>query len=161
MLLDISGVRPPQADGLARATLGAEARAHDVRRGRALVRYLLARAARDGHTVMPLATVEAALGGFEAGDPVAVVAAALGDGRVVSFDEEPMLALARYAMAEDAIAEGLSRLTSTAAPLCAPEDCAQFVGSLDDEQAEAVRGVAAHGVSVLTGGPGTGKSRTV
>src|SRR4051794_35961964 len=162
MLLDISGVRPPQADGLARAVLGADARAHDVRRGRALVRYLLARAARDGHTVMPVATVHAALSGFEAGDPTAVVAAALDEGRVVSFQAESgALALARYAMAEDAIAEGLQRLTSTASPLCKPDECEPFIDGLDAEQADAVRGVAAHGVSVLTGGPGTGKSRTV
>ncbi|MFL6240541.1 MAG: AAA family ATPase [Actinomycetes bacterium] len=160
-LLDISSVRPAQADVLARSLLGAEARAHDVRRGRALVRHLLARSARDGHTVMPLATMHAALGGFEAGDPVAVVAAALEDGRVVAYDEDEIVALARYAMAEDAIAEGLARLTATAAPLCEPEACSTFVDGLDSEQADAVRGVAAHGVSVLTGGPGTGKSRTV
>jgi exodeoxyribonuclease V alpha subunit len=122
---------------------------------------LLARAARDGHTVMPLETVQAALNGFEAGDPVAVVAAALEDGRVVALEDEALLALARYAIAEDAIAEGLARLTATASPLCKPEDCAGFVEGLDAEQAEAVQGVAAHGVSVLTGGPGTGKSRTV
>jgi exodeoxyribonuclease V alpha subunit len=161
VLLDLSGVRPPHADALACSVLGAEARAHDVRRGRALVRYLLGRAARDGHTVMPLETVQAALNGFEAGDPLAVVAAALEDGRVVALEDEALLALTRYAMAEDAIAEGLARLTATAAPLCKPEDCAGFVEGLDAEQAEAVQGVAAHGVSVLTGGPGTGKSRTV
>src|SRR5206468_12561149 len=93
VLLDLSGVRPAQADVFARSVLGAEARAHDVRRGRALVRYLLARSARDGHTVMPLATMHAALGGFEAGDPVAVVAAALEDGRVVAYDEDEIVAL--------------------------------------------------------------------
>jgi exodeoxyribonuclease V alpha subunit len=125
------------------------------------VRYLLARAARDGHTVLPVATAQAALAGFEAGDPVAVVGAALEDGRVIALEDDATLALARYAMAEDAVAEGLQRLTTTAAPLCEGEACEKFVDGLDAEQADAVRAVAAHGVSVLTGGPGTGKSRTV
>ena len=35
------------------------------------------------------------------------------------------------------------------------------VNGLDDVQAGAVSLAAAHGVSLLTGGPGTGKSRTV
>jgi exodeoxyribonuclease V alpha subunit len=161
ILLDISSLRPAQVDVFARSVLGESARAHDVRRGRALVRHLLGRAARDGHTVMTLETVQAALGGLDAGDPVAVVAAAVDDGRVVAIEDEGLLALTRYAMAEDAIAEGLQRLTATAAPLCEAGACEPFIAGLDAEQADAVRGVAAHGVSVLTGGPGTGKSRTV
>jgi exodeoxyribonuclease V alpha subunit len=74
----------------------------------------------------------------------------------------PLLALTQYAMAEDAVAEGLQRLVATAEPLSGgggadgPDDA-----ELDDRQRAAVAAVADHGVSVLTGGPGTGKSRTV
>ena len=82
-----------------------------------------------------------------------------------------LLALARYAMAEETVAEGLQRLAALAEPLDAPDpgpqadpgpdtDPAPDTG-LDAAQQAAVRAVAGHGVSVLTGGPGTGKSRTV
>jgi exodeoxyribonuclease V alpha subunit len=113
---------------------------------------------------MPVSTMHAALSGFDAGDPAAAVAAAVDDGRVILFDEDesmPLLALERFAIAEDAVAEGLLRLMAKAEPLCSAADCAAFVADLDDAQADSVRAVAEHGVSVLTGGPGTGKSRTV
>jgi exodeoxyribonuclease V alpha subunit len=162
LLLDVNEVRPAQADALARSMFGSAARRDDVRRGRALVRHLLARAARDGHTAMPASTMHAALSGLDAGDPAAAVTAAVEDGRVVSFGgEHALLALERFAMAEDAVAEGLMRLIAKAEPLCPPDVCKPFVKDLDSAQADAVRAVAAHGVSVLTGGPGTGKSRTV
>jgi exodeoxyribonuclease V alpha subunit len=96
-----------------------------------------------------------------------------------------LLALARYAMAEETVAEGLQRLAALAEPLDdadpgpdadagagadrhadagagadADADPGAAAG-LDPTQQAAVTAVAAHGVSVLTGGPGTGKSRTV
>ncbi|HUY52155.1 MAG TPA: AAA family ATPase [Streptosporangiaceae bacterium] len=78
-----------------------------------------------------------------------------------------VLALARYAMAEEAVAEGLQRLAALAEPLAGT--AAQPAGpapmppdsELDAAQRAAVRAVEQHGVSVLSGGPGTGKSRTV
>ena len=162
LLLDVVEVRPAQADAFARSVLGAAARRDDVRRGRALVRHLLGRAARDGHTAMPTTTMHAALSGLDAGDPDVAIAAAVDDGRVVLFDgESPLLALERFAMAEDAVAEGLQRLMAKAEPLCDAAGCKPFIADLDAAQADAVRAVAEHGVSVLTGGPGTGKSRTV
>ncbi len=109
-----------------------------------------------------------------------------------------LLALARYALAEEAVAEGLARLAATAEPLSGPggddgeaaagergqaaaESAAKAtdrdrtsgtvsaggaegsgeVIELDEAQRGAVAAVAGHGVSVLAGGPGTGKSRTV
>ena len=74
-----------------------------------------------------------------------------------------LLALARYAMAEEAVAEGVQRLAALAEPL----DPAEHAGPRrrrprqDRAAATAVAAVAEHGVSVLCGGPGTGKSRTV
>jgi exodeoxyribonuclease V alpha subunit len=74
-----------------------------------------------------------------------------------------VLALARYAMAEDAVAEGVQRLAALAEPVPGAADL--VLGDeddpIDETQQHAVRAVAEHGVSVLTGGPGTGKSRTI
>ncbi len=93
--------------------------------------------------------------------------------------DEPMLALARYAAAEAEIAASVHRLVRSASPLApppkktrrpkkgaAPADPGGSDGSdgsdgLDEVQRSAVRNALTHGVSVLTGGPGTGKSRTV
>jgi len=84
-----------------------------------------------------------------------------------------LLALTLYAIAEESVAEGLQRLAATAEPVDAADagDSGEVSGharaarpgdaELDDRQRAAVEAVADHGVSVLTGGPGTGKSRTV
>jgi exodeoxyribonuclease V alpha subunit len=73
-----------------------------------------------------------------------------------------LLALTRYAIAEESVAEGLQRLAATAEPITsAPAAADGADAELDDRQRAAVEAVAEHGVSVLTGGPGTGKSRTV
>jgi exodeoxyribonuclease V alpha subunit len=65
------------------------------------------------------------------------------------------------ARAESTIAEGLARLVRTASTLAGERAVKGAVKGLDDVQAGAVSLAAAHGVSLLTGGPGTGKSRTV
>ena len=74
-----------------------------------------------------------------------------------------LLALTQFAIAEEAVAEGLQRLVATAEPLPGTGDPLEAVtdAELDGKQHAAVAAVAEHGVSVLTGGPGTGKSRTV
>jgi hypothetical protein len=73
-----------------------------------------------------------------------------------------LLALTQYAIAEESVAEGLQRLAATAEPITgAPAGADGADAELDDRQRAAVEAVAEHGVSVLTGGPGTGKSRTV
>ena len=174
---------------------------------------------------VPAADDEAAAGGGdEHGE-----AAEDGDGPGAEGGSPVLLALARYALAEEAIAEGLARLSATAEPLDgpsggghdeagAPDEAAgaddeagaadgqagakragsggagtadgqaggKSAGSggagaaagqaggtsagragggaaveLDKAQRGAVAAVASHGVSVLAGGPGTGKSRTV
>lgn len=188
-LLGTGQVRPERADVFARRVLGGQAAPDDARRGRALVAYLLARAARDGHTVQLAATVARAVAGFGIDDPAVAIEAALDEGTVLAFpgadagtgDDERgeadsaghsadrnvesadtgLLGLARYVLAEDSIAEGVVRLAATAEPLCPPEDVEAGTEDLDDAQRGAVRSVAEHGVTVLTGGPGTGKSRTV
>jgi exodeoxyribonuclease V alpha subunit len=233
-LLALPQIRPEQADWFARKLLREQASPQDERRGRALVSYLLARAARDGHTAVPAAVIASALGRLRIEDPAAAIAAAVDEGSVLPFEADPgeaadagaadlaegelpdagelpgagevpdagrpdgtgpggelagsglLLALARYAMAEETVAEGLQRLTALAEPLDAaspaaaadpglvaeaaavdPDPDAEAAAdpgldtSLDMTQRAAAAAVAAHGVSVLTGGPGTGKSRTV
>jgi exodeoxyribonuclease V alpha subunit len=200
-LLLLPQIRPDQADWFARKLLREQASPQDPRRGRALVSYLLARAARDGHTAVPAGVIATALARFRVEDPAAAIAAAVDEGAVLPFEADSaeeadpgegelpdedglgdgedgeqatagiLLALARYAMAEETLAEGLQRLAALAEPLGAadPEaagDAAPAAdpgpaADLDPAQQAAVRAVAEHGVSVLTGGPGTGKSRTV
>src|SRR5205807_10522258 len=108
------------------------------------------------------------LAGLDVPDPVAAIDAAIDDGAVTettSYDDsgEPqrVVGLTRYAMAEDSIGEGLARLLATAEPLATPEGATAVTGGRDPAPREAVQLVAAHGVTVLHGGPGTGKSRTV
>ena len=216
-LLALPQIRPEQADWFARKLLREQASPQDERRGRALVSYLLARAARDGHTAVPAGVIASALGRLRIEDPAAAITAAVDEGGVLPFEADPggvaeageadlaegealgpgeaadpgevpdeggpdglgpdddlatgglVLTLARYAMAEETVAEGLQRLTALAEPLdgADPSPDAETAAdpgpdtSLDPTQQAAVAAVAAHGVSVLTGGPGTGKSRTV
>lgn len=185
LLLALPQIRPDQADWFARRLLGEQAHPQDPRRGRALVVYLLTRAARDGHTAVPADVILRSVARFRIDDPAAAVAAAVDDGSVLPFGEPGpgtdaagstvLLALARYALAEEAIAEGLARLAATAEPLAGADAGDLRTGAakampngtdgeaieLDEAQHGAVAAVAGHGVSVLAGGPGTGKSRTV
>jgi exodeoxyribonuclease V alpha subunit len=164
-LLMVPGVEVRQADRFAIATLEERPTKEDPRRGRALTTWALGRAARDGHTVVPAMTLIAALAGLDAPAPEQAIAAAIEDGAVVDFDTDDEggrdIGLLRYAMAEDAVAEGLARLAATATVLAVDEDASGIIDELDPAQREAVAAVAAHGVTVLHGGPGTGKSRTV
>jgi exodeoxyribonuclease V alpha subunit len=163
----VPGVEVREADRFAIATLEDRPTKEDPRRGRALTTWALTRAARDGHTVVPIETLLAVLAGVDAPDPAQAVAAAVDEGSVVEFGadgaEPDEIGLLRYAMAEDAVAEGLARLAATATPLAARHDANVVEDDLDLDpaQREAVEGVAGHGVTVLHGGPGTGKSRTV
>jgi exodeoxyribonuclease V alpha subunit len=190
-LLTLPQIRPEQADWFARQLLADGASPKDPRRGRALVVHLLNKASRDGHTAAPADAVLTALGRFGVSDAAEAVVAAIDDGSVLPFEarqpadagptdpdqadqedlEQPgdvlgagtLLALTQYAIAEDAVAEGLQRLTATAEPLPGSGDPMAAVtdAELDERQHLAVAAVAEHGVAVLTGGPGTGKSRTV
>jgi len=159
-LLDVAEVRLVDADRLAISLLREQADRGDVRRGRAIVAHVLTRAARDGHTTMPTATVRAAVAGEGIGDPAAAVSAALAEGRVVAFPPTGELGLARYAHAEQTVAAGLARLRRTARAWDKGAEPTVALG-LDDAQRAAATTVGTSGVSLLVGGPGTGKSRTV
>lgn len=164
-LLEAEGTTLEEADRLARRVLDGPSPAVAAARGRALVVWVLRQAAREGHTAQPLAGVLAAVGELGA-DPEIAVGAALDDGRVLldgggpdGGEQGQLLTLERYAVAEDAIASGVARLLATARPLRA---AGSLDGAgLDDTQQGAVARALSTGVSLLTGGPGTGKSRTV
>ncbi|MCM2390345.1 helix-hairpin-helix domain-containing protein [Streptomyces albipurpureus] len=162
-LLSVPGVSPEQADGFARALLGAECGPGDDRRSAALVMWQLERAARQGHTAVDSASVCAALAERSVPEPEEALHRAAADGVVLIFDshstdgeEEPadddseeapaagpvLLGLDRYALAEESLADGLARLARSDA-----DDRWAAVGS--DELA---RAVVASGLVVHTGG---------
>ncbi|MEV7463607.1 helix-hairpin-helix domain-containing protein [Streptomyces rubiginosohelvolus] len=92
-LLAVPGVRPEQADGFARALLGADCGPDDGRRTAALVGWVLERAALQGHTALDAGDVRAALAERAVNDPDAAVLEAVEEGVALLFqeggDEEP------------------------------------------------------------------------
>ncbi|WP_261576307.1 ATP-dependent DNA helicase [Frankia gtarii] len=237
MLLTAADAEIGQADRFARRR---GLHRDDPRRGPAVLTHLLGRAAtRAGDTAGPIGAVLQAAAREGVADPRRALDAALDDGRIIAVGDR--IALERYAMAEQSIADGIERLVATAEPLregapkvrrrpdddgdegaseahtaftpAAPppaalmfddEDAADDdppigqnpadddaegpgaegpgaedsdgpagpsgsagaagndpVGGLDEVQLAAARAALESGVSVLTGGPGTGKSRTV
>ncbi|MFE5661528.1 helix-hairpin-helix domain-containing protein [Streptomyces sp. NPDC056517] len=165
-LLAVPGVRPEQADGFARALLGAACGPDDPRRTVALTVWLLERAALQGHTALEIDTVRAGLAGQAVPDPGSAVEEAVSAGAVLVFQEEEtaeeepeedeespeaaeaaaeepaspvLLGLDRYALAEESLADGLARLVKTA--------------TADTwEGSELERAAGAHGLVLHTGG---------
>ncbi|URN04239.1 hypothetical protein LUW74_13565 [Actinomadura madurae] len=176
-LLRVPGVQPRQADHFARALLGEDARPDDPRRGAALVLHLLTEAARAGHTVTPAADVLSGLGRLAFPDPRAAVEAALDEAEVLSLTEEPefdeeafgedaeppepeeTLGPARWALAEEAAAEGLRRLTLTAVPLLDDAAVKTLRDGLPEDRSLALTAALRTGVSILRGTP-DGLART-
>jgi exodeoxyribonuclease V alpha subunit len=176
-LLGLPGVTLADADRLAIAIVPGVTR-QDTRRGRAVVALTLRTAARDGHTVLPADLAVAAVRAEGIGDPAAAIVAAVESGDVLEHEPpepegeggeaiaEPdpalrALSLARYGMAEEAVAENIARLAATAERIADPASVRSVAKGLDKAQQAAVAQVLGAGVSLLTGGPGTGKSRTV
>ncbi len=166
-LLDGGEADLRQADRLA-SVLGKSR--SDPQRGPSVLVHLLMLAARMGDTSAAAGGLISAAMSRGVPDPVTALERAVESGRVV-LEEPPadeaaaaaaesrLVSLPRYAMAEDALAEGLARLVAAAEPIGEPD--ALGVTGLDDAQRAAVVAALVNGVSLLTGGPGTGKSRTV
>ncbi|MFE2295875.1 helix-hairpin-helix domain-containing protein [Streptomyces sp. NPDC059452] len=87
-LLAVPGVRPEQADGFARALLGAACGPDDGRRTAALVGWLLERAALQGHTALDADAVRAALAERAVSDPEEAVRNAVDEGVALQFPED-------------------------------------------------------------------------
>ncbi|MEU8826420.1 helix-hairpin-helix domain-containing protein [Streptomyces sp. NPDC048636] len=195
-LLAVPGVRHDQADGFARALLGPDGRPDDERRVRALTGWLLERAALEGHTALESGALCEALAKVSVPDPDEALRTVIADGEVLVFqdaldtleapraarpapaDDEAeaeaaqpvriLLGLDRYALAEESLADALSRVASTfAAPSGAAEESAEdgADGELEAARweqaaaaapspsaAELIRTVAGHGLVTHSGG---------
>ncbi|MBT2398997.1 ATP-binding domain-containing protein [Streptomyces sp. ISL-100] len=163
-LLSVPAVRPEQADGFARALLGAECGPADERRTAALVGWLLERAAVQGHTALESGAVRKALAEHKVPDPDEAIQNAVAEGVVLVFQDggadegaegdepvEVLLGLERYALAEESLADGLARLASTFGNE-AKETAGWDAGPVPPSAAELVRVVAANGLVAHSGG---------
>ncbi|MEU3707587.1 helix-hairpin-helix domain-containing protein [Streptomyces anulatus] len=177
-LLSVPGVRPEQADGFARALLGADCGPDDGRRTAALVGWLLERAALQGHTALDAEAVRTALAERAVGDPDAAVRDAVEKGVALVFQEgdepsaddagaadsdgetdeadvarEPvqvLLGLDRYALAEESLADGLARLVNACEKAA---DWAEAAAAAPGPSAaELIRTTAAAGLVAHSGG---------
>jgi hypothetical protein len=169
-LLRVGGVRPEQADGFARALLGAECGPDDERRGRAVTVWLLEQAALAGHTALELPTLTAALAQRGVPDPDAAVQETLAEAEALVFqdaldpsapepedgEERPvrvLVGLERYALAEESLADGLARLiNSVPKEDGSGAEWERIAESAGGSTAELVRAVARHGLVLHTGG---------
>ncbi|MFE5188280.1 helix-hairpin-helix domain-containing protein [Streptomyces sp. NPDC056628] len=174
-LLRVAGVRPEQADGFARALLGAECAPDDERRGRAVTGWLLEQAAIAGHTALELPALTAALARQGVPDPDAAVQDTLAEGEALAFQdalEEPgapaaaggeagedeerpvrvLVGLERYALAEESLADGLARLINSVPKQDGSAEDWERAASGAGSAAELIRAVAAHGLVLHTGG---------
>ncbi|GAA5055642.1 helix-hairpin-helix domain-containing protein [Streptomyces similanensis] len=181
-LLHVTGVRPEQADGFARALLGAESRPDDERRGRAFTVWLLEQAALAGHTSLEASALTAALAQRGVPDADAALQSALAEGEALVFQdalEEPgapaaapnaegdgdedesgeerpvrlLVGLERYALAEESLADGLGRLINSAPGEDVPaEDWERVAAPARGSAGELVRAVSGHGLVLHSGG---------
>ncbi|MEU0246279.1 helix-hairpin-helix domain-containing protein [Streptomyces sp. NPDC006235] len=178
-LLRVAGVRPEQADGFARALLGAECGPDDERRGRAVTVWLLEQAALAGHTALEMPALLAALAQRGVPDPNSAVQDAIAEGEALVFQdalEEPggaparaeeegadeddeerpvrvLVGLERYALAEESLADGLARLVNSVPKQDgSAEDWERAAAATRGSTAELLRAVAAHGLVLHTGG---------
>ncbi|MFG2355443.1 helix-hairpin-helix domain-containing protein [Streptomyces sp. NPDC048521] len=177
-LLRVAGVRPEQADGFARALLGAACGPDDERRGRAMTVWLLEQAAVAGHTALELPALVTALGRQGVPDPDAAVQSTLAEGEALVFQDaldEPgapapreedaedaedgdverpvrvLVGLERYALAEESLADGLARLVNSLSK-DAEQAWETVASAVLGGARELVRAVAGHGLVLHTGG---------
>lgn len=169
-LLRVTGVRPGQADGFARALLGAECGPDDERRGRAVTVWLLEQAAVAGHTALELPTLTAALGKQGVPDADTAVQNTLAEAEALVFqdaldprapepeegEERPvrvLVGLERYALAEESLADGLARLINSVPKQDgSAEDWERAADAAQGSAGELIRAVAAHALVLHTGG---------
>ncbi|GAA2907269.1 MULTISPECIES: helix-hairpin-helix domain-containing protein [Streptomyces] len=176
-LLRVAGVRPEQADGFARALLGAECGPDDERRGRAVTVWLLEQAALAGHTALEMPALLAALAQRGVPEPDSAVQDAIAEGDALAFqdaleetgaparaeqddaeedEERPvrvLVGLERYALAEESLADGLARLVNSAPKQDgSAEEWERVAAAAQGSAGELLRAVAGHGLVLHTGG---------
>lgn len=171
-LLTVPGVRPSQADEFARGLLES-AEPGDERRVEALVGWLLTQAALRGHTALEFPALAEALSGYGVPNAEEALRDAASTGGVLVFEEreEPpasapapdggedgeegppvrlLLGLERYAMAEESLADGLSRLVNTFSPPAGSADGDRDELGAYDASARAAGGTSAQGTPAGT-----------
>ncbi|MFI8220652.1 helix-hairpin-helix domain-containing protein [Streptomyces sp. NPDC085932] len=178
-LLRVAGVRPEQADGFARALLGAECAPDDARRGRAVTVWLLEQAALAGHTALEMPTLLTALAQRGVPEPESAVQDSIAEGEALVFQDaleetgapapaadpddpegaEPerpvrvLVGLERYALAEESLADGLARLVNSAPKQDgSAEEWERLAAAAAGSTAELIRAAAGHGLVLHTGG---------
>jgi len=164
-LTKAKGVGFTTCDKIAMGALGWER--SDPRRVSAGLAYTLETAQSDGHCYLPIAVlVEQAtrLLGVRADACAAAVAVAVGEERVVVEEERAYTSHMHYL--ESDLAQQLRRLAGATVVPPSPPQQAQIESLLAErglttEQEQAVRAVLEQPLTVLTGGPGVGKSHTV
>jgi hypothetical protein len=178
-LLRVPGVRPEQADGFARALLGAGCAPDDERRGRSVTGWLLEQAALAGHTALEASALTAALAKQGVSDPDAAMQSAIAEGEVLVFqdaldepavpvqrtddeaeegeedEERPvrvLIGLERYALAEESLADGLAKLINSVPEEDGSAADWERAGAAKGSTGELIRAVAGHGLVLHTGG---------
>ncbi|WP_317453452.1 helix-hairpin-helix domain-containing protein, partial [Streptomyces sp. CBMA152] len=179
-LLAVPGVRPEQADGFARALLGAGCGPDDPRRAAALVGWVLEHASVQGHTALPVEAVKAALAERSVPEPDEAVQHAITEGVVLVFQDgvaaldgeesapddetdededeaerapvEVLLGLDRYALAEESLADGLARLANAPVKDDGSEWTDAAASAPSPSAAELIRAVAGNGLVTHSGG---------
>ncbi|MGW5772288.1 helix-hairpin-helix domain-containing protein [Streptomyces longwoodensis] len=126
-LLRVTGVRPEQADGFARALLGAECRPDDERRARAVTVWLLEQAALAGHTALELSALATALARQGVPDADAAVQATLAEGEALVFQD---------ALDEPGARPGTAPSAPAPAPAASPAPSAAAGDGADETDAE-------------------------
>jgi hypothetical protein len=183
LILGVPGVRPEAADGFARSVLGGTAGPQDPRRARAVLGWLLDRAALDGHTAQPADVLCSALGSLGFGDPAGALQAALEEGDMLAFsnaseEEEEgeegsgsgnaeeaggasglMISRERYAFAEEGVGEAVQRLLATPEPL--GEDWDKLDTSGDRIHSELRDSVGSYGLTLVATAPGIAKTAQI
>jgi hypothetical protein len=188
LILSVPGVRPEAADGFARSVLGGTAGPQDPRRARAVLGWLLDRAALDGHTAQPADVLCSALGTLGFGDPAGALQAALEEGDMLAFsnavqdedgDEEGggenggggeaegsgggasglMISRERYAFAEEGVGEAVQRLLATPEPL--GDGWERLDTSGDRIHGELRDTVGTHGLTLVATAPGIAKTAQI
>jgi exodeoxyribonuclease V alpha subunit len=160
-LTSVFGVGFHTADRIARAGgVPADAPA----RTRAAVVHVLAEAEKDGSTCLPVTELAPATAALLEGPPptAELLAEMVGDGALIVEEDEVLWAYRPQTAALEAeLADRVRRLTAAWARLAAPAGAAAGELVPAPAQWEAVQAAFASRLSIVTGGPGTGKTATI
>ncbi len=160
-LTSVFGVGFRIADAIARAGgIAADAPA----RTRAAVVHVLAEAERDGSTCLPVAELATRAAALLDGPPpdAALLGAMADDGQlVVEVDDEAWAYRPATWALEAELAQRIGELAAAKAVLKPPGTVRDEELEPAPEQGAAVAAAFAHRLSVVTGGPGTGKTATI